>query len=324
MELRRSTQIVGEDPAGFEEPLPLVFSRDGQEAEFLWLGSSRIASQTVWSDFKGVFSCFDTTTAKPGATVYARASRPGSVGAINAGPIYFAGQFYGSGNVFFLGSGETWRLRALDDSLFERLSTQLVRHVSQGRLLRGSRRARVLVDRDRFAVGSNVVVRVVVAEGDLGGAGVMCQVLGPDGIVLRVPLTSEPNQPGVWQGAFVASREGAWRIDAELGGGSGEKVSRRVGARLPDRELAHPRLDRGMLEQLATLSGGQSHFLADRPWNAQASQALANTIPDRSRREFETGAPDGDFKRRLNAMLLAIGTGLLCLEWIIRRLVKLA
>lgn len=324
VELRRSTQIVGEDPAGFEEPLPLVFSRDGQEAEFLWLGSSRIASQTVWSDFKGVFSCFDTTTAKPGATVYARASRPGSVGAINAEPIYFAGQFYGSGNVFFLGSGETWRLRALDDSLFERLSTQLVRHVSQGRLLRGSRRARVLVDRDRFAVGSNVVVRVVVAEGDLGGAGVMCQVLGPDGIVLRVPLTSEPNQPGVWQGAFVASREGAWRIDAELGGGSGEKVSRRVGARLPDRELAHPRLDRGLLEQLATLSGGQSHFLADRPWNAQASQALANTIPDRSRREFETGAPDGDFKRRLNAMLLAIGIGLLCLEWIIRRLVKLA
>jgi len=324
VELRRSSQIMGEDQAGFEEPLPLVFSRDGQEAEFLWLGSSRIASQTVWSDFKGVFSCFDTTIAKPGATVYARASRPGSVGAINAEAIYFAGQFYGSGNVFFLGSGETWRLRALDDSLFERLSTQLVRHVSQGRLLRGSRRARVLVDRDRFAVGSNVVVRVVVAEGDAGGAGVICQVLGPDGVVLRIPLTSEPNQPGVWQGAFVASREGAWRIDAELGSGSGEKVSRRIGARLPDRELARPRLDRGLLEQLATLSGGQSHFLADRPWNAQASQALADSIPDRSRREFETGAPDGNFKRRLNAMLLAIGTGLLCVEWIIRRLVKLA
>jgi hypothetical protein len=44
----------------------------------------------------------------------------------------------------------------------------------------------------------------------------------------------------------------------------------------------------------------------------------------KSRREYETGAPDGAFKRRLNALLLAFGAGLLCLEWIIRRLVKLA
>ena len=44
----------------------------------------------------------------------------------------------------------------------------------------------------------------------------------------------------------------------------------------------------------------------------------------RSRREYETGAADGGFKRRLNAILLALGTGLLCCEWIVRRLVKLA
>jgi hypothetical protein len=30
------------------------------------------------------------------------------------------------------------------------------------------------------------------------------------------------------------------------------------------------------------------------------------------------------FKRRLNAVLLAIGTGCLCLEWIVRRLARLA
>ncbi len=32
-------------------------------------------------------------------------------------PVYFAGQFYGSGRVFYLGSGEMWRLRAVDRSL---------------------------------------------------------------------------------------------------------------------------------------------------------------------------------------------------------------
>jgi hypothetical protein len=37
-----------------------------------------------------------------------------------------------------MGSGELWRLRGIDVGYFERLYTQLVRHVSQGRLLRGS------------------------------------------------------------------------------------------------------------------------------------------------------------------------------------------
>ena len=60
------------------------------------------------------------------------------------------------------------------------------------------------------------------------------------------------------------------------------------------------------------------------PWGVEAAQALAARIPDRSRREYETGAPDGAFKRRLNAVLMGLSVGLLCLEWIVRRLVKLA
>ncbi|MEI6036434.1 MAG: hypothetical protein WCQ91_00735 [Planctomycetota bacterium] len=335
VELKRSSQRILEEPAGFEKPMPLVFSRDGQEAEFLWLGASRIASQTVWSELKGVFSCYDATIAKPGATVYARVNAPGGGGARRgltsqreSGEIYMAGQFYGSGNVFFMGSGELWRLRAIDDAVFERFTTQLVRHVSQGRLLRGSRRARILVERDRFSVGSNVIVRVAGAEGETSGTDstgslATCQAIAPDGSAVRVPMVAEPSRPGIMQGSFVASREGAWRIDVDLGDGADEKLSRRIQARLPDRELEQPRLNRGLLEQLATLSGGQATCMDD-GWNADASRALAARIPDRSRREYETGAPDSDFKQRLNSVLLAVGVGLLCLEWIVRRLVKLA
>ena len=323
VELRRAGRLSGEDSAGREEPMPLVFSRDGLDAEFLWLASSRIASQTVWSEFRGVFSCFDSAGPKPGATVYARAARPGAAAAPDSNPIYFAGQFYGSGNVFFMGSGEMWRLRSLEDSLHERFATQLVRHVSQGRLLRGSRRARLLVDRDRFAVGANVVVRLVVPEGE-SAVPAECRVIGPDGTLLRVPLVPERDRAGVLQGAFVAARDGSWRIDVDLPGENGEKVSRRIQARLPDRELERPRLDRGVLEQLASLSGGSVHLLAAKPWTPADSQTLAGGIQDRSRREYETGAPDGAFKRRLNGILLALGVGLLCMEWILRRLVKLA
>jgi len=330
VELRRTGQSLVDEPAGFEEPMPLQFTRDGADAEFLWLAGSRIASQTVWSEFKGIFSCFDAPVAKPGATVYARVVPPGSASAVGGagarGPISMAGQFYGSGSVFYLGSGETWRLRALEDAFFERLTTQLIRHVSQGRLLAGSRRARLLVERDRYPVGATVVVRLVTPEGDGGSAlaTAVCRVEGPDGVTVSVPLSADPGRPGVFQGGFVASREGGWRIDVDLGDGSGEVISRRIQARLPDRELERPRLDRGLLERLGAITGGQAHFLVDAPWGSAESEALAARIPDRSRREYETGAPDGNFKRRLNAILLALGAGLLCLEWILRRLVKLA
>ncbi|MEI6240846.1 MAG: hypothetical protein WCR51_10680 [Planctomycetia bacterium] len=328
VELRRTVQTAFERPQAREQPMSLALTPDGQDAEFLWLASSRVASQTVWAEFKGVYSCFGASVAKPGATVYARARASGAEGpAGDSSPIAMAGQFYGSGSVFFLGSGEMWRLRGIDDATYERFATQLARHVSQGRLLRGSRRARLLVERDRYAVGASVVVRVVSAEGEAapaGGLPVSCQAVGPDGSVVRVPLVPEAARPGVVQGAFVAAREGAWRIEVDLADGSGEKLARRIQARLPDRELERPRLDRGVLDQVATLSGGSARYLADAAWSADDSRALVALIPDRSRREYETGAPDGAFKRWLNTALLATACGLLCLEWIVRRLARLA
>jgi hypothetical protein len=320
VELRRTPRMVLEDQEGASEPAPLDFTRDGQDAEFLWLGSSRIASQTVWSEFPGVYACFDATVAKPGATVYTRVRRPASAAADER--IHMAGQFYGSGTVFYFGTGELWRLRALDDAFYERLTTQLVRHVSQGRLLRGSRRARLLIDRDRFAVGSGVTVRVVGPDGQTAPVRAACTATSPDGDLVRVPLAADPSRPGAVQGVFVATREGSWLVDVDLGGE--ERLSRRIQARLPDRELERPRLERGLLEQVATLSGGTPRFLADGAWTQADARALAARLVDRSRRDYETGAPDSDFKRRLHAVLLGLGVGLLCCEWILRRLVRLA
>lgn len=324
VELRQSLSVGLDEPAGRPEPMPLAFSRDGQDAEFLWLAGSRIASQTVWSEFPGVYSCFDATVAKPGATVYARPERAAGGGLVDSAPIYMAGQFYGSGSIFYLGSGELWRLRAIEDSVYERIATQLVRHVSQGRLLRGSRRARLLIDRDRFAVGASVAVRVIAPDGAPGPLAATCTVTGPDGKPLPVRLDPDPDRPGSLRGGFVAAQEGAWLIDVDLEGSGGERVSRRIQARLPDRELQRPRLDRSGLEQVSLLTGGTPRFLADAGWEAGDAARLAARLVDRSRREYETGAPDTRFKERLNAVLMGLGVGLLCVEWIVRRLVRLA
>ena len=214
-----------------------------------------------------------------------------------------------------------WRAR------YVRTRALSAEHVRNAGVRLSPRRARLLVERDRYAVGSSVIVRVVSAEGEAtpaGGPPIACQAVGPDGTIVRVPLVPEAARPGVVQGAFVAAREGAWRIEVDLADGAGEKLTRRIQARLPDRELERPRLDRGVLDQIATLSGGSARYRADAAWTADDSRALAALLPDRSRREYETGAPDGTFKRWLNTALLAAACGLLCLEWIVRRVARLA
>jgi hypothetical protein len=327
VDLRRPGQVTGGDAAGGSGggslPRPLEFTRDGLDAEFLWLAGSRAASEAVWREFPGVHACFPSDGTKPGATVYARVAARAGSGA-PAGDVYVAGQFYGSGLVLSFGSGELWRLRAIADGVYERLVAQIVRHVSQGRLLRGGRRGRLIVDRDRFPVGGTVTVRVVATDPAAVPRTGGCRAVAPDGTRLPVELAADPARRGTLQGSFVASREGAWEIEVEPVASGDERLTRRIQVQLPDRELAKPKLDRGLLVQLADVSGGRVRFLADGPLSPDEVGALAEAIPDRSRREYETGAADTVFKERLNTVLLAAGCGLLCVEWIARRLARLA
>jgi len=324
LELRRPDHVGIDTPSGSELPRPLEFTREGLESEFLWLAGNRAASELAWQRFPGVHACFDGGSPKPGATVYARAVPAAARLAAGPAPAYFAGHYYGSGTVFSCGSGELWRLRSLGDGLHERLVTQLVRHVSQGRLLRGARQGRLLVDRERYPVGAAVSVRVVQPLGGRQAASVpSVQVRGPDGRTADLTLAAEAGRGDVHVGSFVATRQGRWQIDARLPG-SGEELSRRIHAQLPDRELARPRMERDRLQSLATATGGRARFLTDDAWTPADTAALAAAVPDRSRRDYETGPADPLFKRRLNTVLLVCGVGFLCLEWIGRRLARLA
>jgi len=299
-------------------PRPLVFTRDGGEAEFLWLAGTRAASEELWREFPGVYGCFPVDRVKPGAVEYVRAAAPSA----SAGDLFLAGHAYGSGIVAWVGSGELWRLRGVEPAAHERLVTQLLRHVSQGRMLRGARRARLLVDRDRCPVGGAVTVRVVVDEAAVSRPPVG-RVVAPDGAALGIPLEPEVARPGTLVGSFVASREGSWLVEVDAVSGD-ERLERRVEAHLPERELAHPLLDRGLLERIAVTTGGTARFPADAPWSAADTAAIAAGFPDRSRHEYETGGFDRVFKQRLNALVLTVAATCLCLEWIGRRLVRLA
>ena len=69
--------------------------------------------------FPGVFGCYAVKGPKPGAQVYGRYSDPEAGIAVER-PVYFADHFYGAGRVFYMGSGELWRLRTFDPGYLKR------------------------------------------------------------------------------------------------------------------------------------------------------------------------------------------------------------
>ena len=80
-----------------------------------------------------------------------------------------------------------------------------------------------------------------------------------------------------------------------------------------------------MLAAIAGRTGGKYyHNLEAAMRGTDELQPLARLIDSRAEVQTIRGAPDPDFTRWLNKILLAVLCGCLCLEWILRRLLKLA
>ncbi|MEX0677499.1 MAG: vWA domain-containing protein [Pirellulales bacterium] len=326
VEFNRNTTLLEEGRFGSTTPWPIDFTRDGLEAEFLWLADTAVASQQIWSDFPGVFGYYSVRGAKPGATVYGRYSDP-EAGSGAERPIYLAGQFYGAGRVFYLGSGEMWRLRALDDQYFVQVYTKLIRHVSQGRLLLGSSRGMLLVDRDRYLLGNTVVVRVQLSDAQfepLDVSGVTLEVIRPDSTSTPLRLVPDPARKGMYMGQFTALVEGTYRLELPVPDSDSEVLSRRIQVRVPDVERENPQRNDALLAEMAKQTGGTYYVGADAVLGSRGLPPLVNQLQDRTVITYLAGVTDRDFEFDWMRSLLVVIAGALCLEWLIRRLSKLA
>jgi uncharacterized ParB-like nuclease family protein len=264
--------------------------------------------------------------AKPGAAVYGRYSDP-EAGTGGERPVYMAGHFYGAGRVFYLGSGEMWRLRALDERYFEQVYTKLVRHVSQGRLLLGSSRGMLLVDRDRYLLGNTVVVRAQLSNPQyepLELPGVPLQVVRPDGSTETLQLSPDAARKGMYVGQFTALAEGTYRLDLAVPDSEAEVLTRRIQVRVPDVERENPQRNDTLLAELAKRTGGTYYVGADAVLGNRGLPPLVTQLKDRTETTYLAGVTDREFDFNWMRGLLVVICGALCLEWLIRRLSKLA
>ncbi|MGI9456641.1 MAG: hypothetical protein ACR2NU_08770, partial [Aeoliella sp.] len=302
---------------------PLVFTREGNEAEFLRLADSSEDSSAAWREFPGVFGAFDHLGPKPGATVYAGLQVSGD----EPGPAYLASHYYGAGQVFYLGSSEIWRLRALDTNYGVRLWTGLLRHTSQGRLLQGSPRGKLLVSQDRYELGDTVLLRAVVSDQQLDplvAESLPLTIELPGGHSEQLTMPAEAGKPGNFAAEFRVVEPGAYRFVLPVPE-SDEQLARAVRVAVPQLEIRQTVRNKAVLQQLANQTGGQYY---DSPNVALAgSESIPSVVaatPSQARAKRVLGAIDEPFARSQSFTLLAVVAGALCLEWIVRRLNFLA
>ena len=312
---------------GSEEPWPLEFTREGLQAAYLWLGDSAIASQATWSQFTGVYSFCPVRDKKAGATVLARFgdSRMAEGG---EQPIYMAVHRYSASPVLYLGSAETWRLRRVDPALFEQFWTKCIRFVAQEHLRRQSSRGSLSIDRDRYNVGTSVEVRRAIEEFPLAAADF------PQRDALRYPRwhrsaggvdagRSEPR--GTIRGRIARVAAGRVQLGADRAGVGG----RAVASDFPRRGA---QVGRGESATQRGLAAGNSREVRKGEYYDDLSVALSNTaspslvdrLKDVSRTESIPLAPKPEEEEKWLKWMLVALCCVLSLEWLVRRVVKLA
>jgi hypothetical protein len=327
--IRRATTLEIDNVAT-KEPWPLDFTREGLEAEFLWLADGEAANQQAWASFPGVFSYFPVRGPKPSAWVLARFSDPRAA-ASGQQPVYMAEQFYGSGRVFYQGSGEMWRLRQTDPAYFDRHYTRLIRHVAQGRALRESSRGTLMVGQDQYMLGDTVEIRAQLTNAQLAPLAVPSvnlEIFQEQGNhVQTVTLRPDPSRIGTFAGQVTVLKEGDYRLELLVPESANLRLTRRIQVSLPNLEQQNTQRNDKLLSWIAQATQGTNFRYYNSIGSAIGPAArfpLVAQLKDRTTTITTPTAPDPRWELEWLRWMMYIVCGLLCTEWLIRRLLKLA
>ena len=332
---------AGNQLNGTTEPWHLSFTADGKKAEFLRLADTEAAGMDAWDNFPGFFDYYPAKSVKEKAVVLAGLQDPRAAGsgakpnakfADDARPYLLVEQAVGAGRVLYLGSGEFWRLRTVDSGYFTRLYTQFVRHAAQARLLRGSKRGVLMVDHDngRYVLNDVVEVRAQLMDlqaKPLKSTEVPVEVSAPDRTSFTVKLQADPALPGNFRGLFPVRQTGPYRLDLVFPDGDRELLTRRLQVRVPNKESDDVRLNSVLLRRLAeatkgTYSEGYEGAMAGVTGSTDPTPAsLVGRLVDKTRVTPRLARPVSLWDNQWTMIVIC---SLLCVEWLIRRIAKLA
>lgn len=292
----------------------------------------------------------------PAATIDAPVS---SSTAEDVSPILVSMRF-GAGRVLYLGTDEVWRWRYGRGELYaERFYLQILRMLGRESLSRAGKLATLSVTPARAEVEQPVRVAVELIDQsliDAAPASMRVRIVR-EGAVTRGESPSSPSAPGTaavdesfapveltllpettdgaaprdsrargvrtYAATWIATESGSYRVEGtdpllvgigSTGAGGAGLLTAPVQVWLPDDELRRPETDHLSLAQLAQATGGSI-------LSARDLSDLPSLLPNRELRL--AGEPDVEtlWDTPLALMLLML---LLTMEWVVRRLIRLA
>ncbi|MGH7242790.1 MAG: hypothetical protein ACREJD_05175 [Phycisphaerales bacterium] len=265
---------------------------------------------------------------KPAAEVLALASpASGPVGSASSRPLVVTMRF-GAGRVIYVATDEIWRWRyGRGETLPERFWLPLVRLLARESLARGGQFAIIDATPERATVDQPVQISVRLLDQSLLGTRpeavtVRAKAEGSsDAVEQSITLKPQENGRGVGEaptglftGSWTFSEAGDYTLrptDAIL---AGLGLSAKVEVRARDDEMREPAADHGLLSDLATTTGGQMLKVED-------LGKLTELLPNRQVRTAGETVAEPLWDKPLVWTMLIL---LLSLEWIGRRLIRLA
>jgi hypothetical protein len=120
-------------------------------------------------------------------------------------------------------------------------------------------------------------------------------------------------------------QEGTYQLELSLPGTNEEPLSRYLQVRVPDLERTHAERNDPLLASIAKETGGHYYKQLDAAIHGDGpALPLGKAITSRAEVKVVKGAPDNDFAKAQMHWLLGLVAGSLFLEWIVRRLNRLA
>ena len=256
-------QSAGASPPS-SRPITLDLTPAGQNSSTMRLSDNDEENQSIWKNLSGIYWDARVTKAKPAAEVLLDDPSPEKATRSGAMPV-LALQSYGTGQVLFVGTDETWRWRRnVGEKYYTRFWGQVMLRLGLPRLLGASRLTQLTTDRKQYVSGERVVI-----SGRLYRSGFQ-PVIDPTvkGIVTIKPddpataqasdlrkdvsLQANPGKPGFYEGEIVVTTPGIYSFATENDPAS--TLEFRVTE--PKFEFGDTALNIALLKKMAETSGG--------------------------------------------------------------------
>lgn len=253
------------------EPFNLELTPEGATDQVFQFDPDPSRNREVLASLPGMYWHFPVTRAKPGAMVLARHGDPRMRNAFGR-HVLLAVHRYGPGRTAFLGFDSTYRWRYLHEEYFDGFWARLVDRLGRGKALGGRYPFALSTDKASYRTGDRVTVRATAidpTEGNTAVTDLRGEVELAGQTATPLDMESLADRAGVSEGAFTAGEAGMYSVrilPGNIGAQNDPSVrpatlSLRVDS--ADSELDRPKLDRGLLEDVAKATGGRVFSLPE-------------------------------------------------------------